>query len=152
MNKLGPNVSREIDGSLATGIDFVRTDITRFGSSVAMFDGLKICFIDEADYISKKAQAALRKPIEKYSSNARFIFAVNDKSKLLPAITSRLMPICFDIDSSNRSEVIGRLRERCKSKLSELSVQYDEKRLNEIVGIYYPDFRAIANHLEFEFA
>jgi DNA polymerase III delta prime subunit len=149
---LGPEDSIEINGSSATGVDFVRQRIEGFASSVALFGGKKICFIDEAEFVSKQAQAALRKVIEKTSCNCRYLFAVNDISKLIPAIQSRLMSICFDIAPADRAEVQKRLTERYETKLSEFGVHHDKQRLNEIVGIYYPDLRSIANHIEFEFA
>jgi len=152
INALGPKSSIEINGSSATGIDFVRDTIVRFASSVAMFGGSKICFIDEAEYVSKNAQAALRCVIERMSCNCRFLFAVNDASKLLPAIRSRLMEICFDIAPADRPEVQRRLIERYEAKLSEHGISYDQERLRQVVGIYYPDLRSIANHLEFYFA
>jgi DNA polymerase III delta prime subunit len=151
INALGPRDSMEINGSSATGIDFVRDKVERFATSVAMFGGQKICFIDEADYVSKNAQAALRYVIEKMSINCRFLFAVNDVSKLLPAIRSRLLEICFDIAPADRHDVQRRLIERYGTKLAEYRIPYDKDRLREIVGIYYPDLRSIANHLEFDF-
>jgi DNA polymerase III delta prime subunit len=54
----------EINGSSETGVEFIRTGIKRFASSVSFKGGVKICFIDEADYLSSSAQAALRKVIE----------------------------------------------------------------------------------------
>jgi replication factor C subunit 3/5 len=152
INELGPDDSIEINGSTATGVDYVRDHIERFASSFSMFGGNKICFIDEAEFMSKSAQAALRKVIEQTSCNCRYLFAVNDISKLLPAIRSRLLAICFDIAPSDRAEMQKRLLDRYERKLPELNVQYDRKRLTEIVGIYYPDLRSIANNIEFEFA
>jgi hypothetical protein len=42
--------------------------------------------------------------------------------------------------------------DRYEKQLSELGIRFDRERLNEILGIYYPDLRSIANHIEFEFA
>ena len=124
----------------------------RFASSVAMFGGLKICFIDEADHVSTPAQAALRKIIEQSSDNCRFLFAVNNVAKLIPAIRSRLVPISFDIAPADRTEVQDRLIDRYERKMAEIGMRVDRQRLTEIVGIYYPDLRSIANNIEFEFA
>jgi hypothetical protein len=49
-------------------------------------------------------------------------------------------------------EVQARLIERYESKLTEVGIKYDERRLKEIVGIYYPDLRSIANQVEYDFA
>ena len=150
MNACGSGM--EVNGSIQTGVEFVRDRIERFAYSVSFNGGMKLCFIDEADYLSKNSQAALRAIVEKSSSNCRFLFAVNDELKIIPAIKSRLMGICFDVAPADRAKVKLRLIERYESKLSELGIEYDSTRLTEIVGIYYPDLRSIANHIEFEFA
>ena len=150
INALGVS-SIEIDGSLATGVDFVRQRIVGFSSSVAFNGGMKLCFIDEADYVSQNAQAALRHVIEESSDNCRYLFAVNNISKLIPAIRSRLLEICFDIAPADRIEVQKRLFGRYERILSEAGISFDRERLTQIVGIYYPDLRSIANHIEFEF-
>jgi len=61
------------------------------------------------------------------------------------------MAICFDISLSDRDEVLNRLRKRYEQKLGELGIAFNAKRLAEIVGIYYPDLREIANRIEYEF-
>jgi hypothetical protein len=62
------------------------------------------------------------------------------------------MEICFDIAPADRIEVKTRLIERYESNLSMNDIAFDRKRLCELVGIYFPDLRSIANHIEFEFA
>src|SRR5262249_31844339 len=54
----------EINGSVLTGIDSVRDRIEPFARSGSILGGQKICLIDEADYLSKNAQASLRYIIE----------------------------------------------------------------------------------------
>jgi replication factor C small subunit len=154
----------ELDGSKETGVDFVRTRVERFASSCAnnywlIDQGLppkrlepKICFIDEADYLSANAQGALRKTIEEHHEYCRFIFAVNDIEKIIPALQSRLKPICFDIAPADRGKVQRRLLTWYAGVLSERGIEYDPQRLHEIVGKWFPDLRAIANQLEFELA
>jgi DNA polymerase III delta prime subunit len=152
INALGPEDSIEIDGSSATGVGYVRDHIQRFSSSLAMFGGTKICFIDETEYVSKSAQAALRKITEDYSDNVRFLIAVNDRLKIIPALRSRLVEICFDVAHADRVEVKSRLIKRYRSCLANNGIAFDEQRLDQLVGIYFPDLRAIANRIEFEFA
>jgi DNA polymerase III delta prime subunit len=151
INALGRDSSLEINGSAATGVDFVRDQIAPFASSVSLFDGIKLCFLDEADYISKNAQGALRKVIEDYSDNCRFFLAANQIEKLIPAIRSRVTEICFDASPTDRNEFEARLIDRYKRTLSELGIAFDQTRLTELVGIYYPDLRSIANQVEYEF-
>lgn len=152
INALGPETSFEINGSSATGVEFVRNEIESYAKAGSLFVGINIIFIDEADYVSKNAQGALRKVIEDYSDNCRFLLAVNDISKVIPALRSRLMEVCFDIAPADRHEVKARLLERYERSLSELGAAFDQKRLIELIAIYYPDLRSIANHVEYEFA
>jgi DNA polymerase III delta prime subunit len=139
------------DGSSVKNADTIRKDITESLS----FMGFKICFLDGADLIPKAAQQALPGVIDKWSDDThytRFLLAVSDLSKIIPEIRSRLMPICFDIERSDRDEVQERLIARYESKLAECGILYDKRRLIEIVGTHYPDLRSIAQKVEFEFA
>jgi DNA polymerase III delta prime subunit len=113
---------------------------------------VKICFIDAADNASRNAQEDLAKVIEDYSDHVRFLFAGNNLSKIIPGIRSRLTEISFDIAESDRADIEDRLIRRLKEKLSDGGICYDGERLRQIVSDNFPDFRAIANQLEFEFA
>ena len=115
--------------------------------------GIKICFIDEADFLSPQAQASLRYIVEKSAPRrSRFLFTANNVNRFSEAICSRMRRICFDIAPSDRAEVIEQLIKRYQEMLPTLGIKHDEKRLREIVGIYFPDLRAIANEFEYEFA
>jgi putative ATPase len=141
----------EVNGSSANGIEYIREKIGPHARSTTVMPCRKVIFIDEADGLTKAAQSTLRYVIEN-KRNARFIFTANDFGKLSEAIQSRMLSICFDISPINRIEVLKRLGERYQSKLTQLGIQYEKDRLSEIMGLYYPDFRAIANHIEYEFA
>jgi hypothetical protein len=52
----------------------------------------------------------------------------------------------------DQATVIERLVARYEIKLPELGISYDPKRLRDLIGIYFPDLRSIANQVEFEFA
>jgi len=57
--------------------------------------GYHLIILDEADFMTGKAQDALRVTIEKYSENARFCFICNYGSKISDAIKSRCTTIYF---------------------------------------------------------
>jgi DNA polymerase III delta prime subunit len=139
------------DGSSVKDADIIRKDIAESLS----FVGFKICFLDGADLIPKAAQQALPGVIDEWSDDThytRFLLAVNDLSKIIPEIRSRLMPISFDIEASDREEVQKRLIERYESKLAEYGIPHDKRRVTEIIGTNYPDLRSIAQKVDFEFA
>jgi replication-associated recombination protein RarA len=140
-----------INGSLETSVEDVRLTIRNFCSSVSLFGKQKIVFIDEADFLSKNAQAGLRKVIEDYSENARFIFTANEIKKMHPALCSRLLLVNFDMTSSQIMQSLSLYKERVFKILSTKYQSVDENRINRIIDMNFPDYRSIANHLEFEF-
>lgn len=140
----------EINGSLQTSVDEIRSTVQNFAHSCSLLDSSKICFIDEAEYLSKNAQAGLRSLIESSSDNCRYIFTANDLSKIHPALCSRLIPICFDMTVTQTQEALDSYVQRLIEKLKQSNPSLNEDRVSRIVQLNYPDFRTIANHLEFE--
>jgi replication-associated recombination protein RarA len=126
--------------------------IMGFASTVSWTrDKAKLCFIDEADALSRREQTTLRPIIENHR-HCRFILAVNNIRTMSEALKSRLNLISFDIAPEEESEAIRRVMERYEQLLRTLAITYDTTSLRKIVGIYFPDFRAIANKIEYEFA
>jgi DNA polymerase III delta prime subunit len=113
--------------------------------------GAKIVLLDRADLVPKGAQQALPSVIDEMY-HCRFLFTVNHLAKIIPEIRSRLMPICFDIEPSDRAEAQGRLIDRYESKLAEYGIEHDKQRLIEIIGTDYSDLRSIAKTIDFELA
>ena len=59
-----------LNASDENGIDMIREKVKGFASS-ATFNPLKVVILDEADFLTQPAQAALRNIIEEYSINTR---------------------------------------------------------------------------------
>ena len=110
---------------------------------------MKVCFIDECEYLSMNAQASLRGLIEE-CDHVRFLLTANDIKKMHPALKSRCLPICFDVGPIEAPEVIARLMPRYQEKLRQLGYEIGPRRLHEILCTSFPDLRAVANRLEFE--
>lgn len=140
----------QINGSLDTKIEIVRTKILNFATSMSLYSHHKICFIDEADFLSKSSQASLRGVIEDTSKNCRYIFTANEISKIHPALCSRMVPICFDMTRMQIEEELKRYKERVIEFLNKSSVKIDPNRISRIIDMNFPDYRTIANKLEFE--
>jgi len=80
----------ELNASDERGIDIVRVKVKDFARTKALGDvPFKIIFLDECDALTKEAQQALRRTMENYTSNCRFILAANYSSKILDPIQSR---------------------------------------------------------------
>jgi DNA polymerase III delta prime subunit len=140
----------EINGSIETSIDVIRNKVSNFSSSVSLFNTHKICFIDEADYLSKSSQAGLRGLIESTSKNCRFIFTANEINKMHPALCSRLLTICFDVTPMQIAEQMILYKTRTLEKLKQRYEYVNDKKIERIIELNYPDYRTIANHIEFE--
>ena len=80
----------ELNASDERGIDVVRNKIKNFARTAPLGDAdFKIIFLDEADSLTSDAQSALRRTMEKYTSNCRFILSCNYSSKIIDPIQSR---------------------------------------------------------------
>ena len=73
------------------GIDVVRNEISAFASTMRFGAnaGFKFIILDECDSMTKDAQFALRRIIEKYTKHTRFCLIGNYVSKVIPALQSR---------------------------------------------------------------
>jgi len=81
---------REMNASDERGIDVVRNQIKQFARTTPLGDAeFKILFLDEADALTTDAQAALRRTMESYAQNCRFILSCNYSSKIIDPIQSR---------------------------------------------------------------
>ncbi|NUE01626.1 replication factor C small subunit [Halorubraceae archaeon YAN] len=79
----------ELNASDERGIDVVRDRIKNFArASFGGFD-YRIIFLDEADSLTSDAQSALRRTMEQFSDNTRFILSCNYSSKIIDPIQSR---------------------------------------------------------------
>jgi hypothetical protein len=71
-------------------------------------------------------------------------------SKIHPALCSRLMPICFDMTAMQIEEELNRYKKRIAEFMNANSVVIDPLRISRIIDTNFPDYRTIANKLEFE--
>lgn len=127
-----------INASDERGIDTIRDKIVDF-ASVNSFNPLKVVILDEADYITSQAQAALRNVMETYSAKTRFILTANYAERIIDPLKSRCQT--FHIEPPTKGDVAKHLA----GILEQEEVEFE---LNDLVGIvktYYPDIRKIIN-------
>ncbi len=107
----GENIKRnflDLNASDARGIDVVRHNIKEFAATLPYDAPFKIIFLDEADALTADAQNALRRIMEDYAENTRFILSCNLSSKIIPPIQSRC--VVFRFKRLSKEEVIERLK------------------------------------------
>jgi replication factor C small subunit len=138
----------ELNGSTNKGDKTMLNDIECFASSISLEGHPKVCFIDEADYMSNSIQAPLRYMIEKFSANTRFLLTANELERLSPAIQSRCMPINFDVFPMDVPNVISRMVSRYHERIDNLGCKAERDKIHKIVSLYFPDLRMISNQLE----
>jgi DNA polymerase III delta prime subunit len=130
-----------INASDKGGVEFVRTELIPFASS-AGFNDLKIVILDEADFITPNAQAALRNAMETFSKHCRFILTCNYVEKIIDPIQSRCQ--VFAITPPTKKDVAVRMVEI----LNEEKIQYAKEDLVLVVNSTYPDIRRTINSLQ----
>ena len=127
-----------INASDENSVDAVRDKIKRYASTVG-FRRWKIIILDEADYLTPNAQAALRNLMETYSKTTRFILTCNYVEKIIDPIQSRCQT--FGITPPNKTDVAKRLVQ----VLEENEVEYDIQDIANIINASYPDIRRAIN-------
>jgi replication factor C small subunit len=131
----------EINASRENNVDNVRNNITSFVSTMP-FGQFKIVLLDEADFLSPNAQAALRGVMEEYSQTARFILTCNYPHKIIPALHSRCQG--FHIEKVDHTEFTA----RAATVLVTEGIEFDLDVLDSYVKATYPDLRKCLNLLQ----
>jgi len=131
-----------LNASDENGIDMIREKVKGFASS-ATFNPIKVVILDEADFLTQPAQAALRNIIEEYSINTRFILTCNYIERLIEPLTSRC-----EIHILKPPSMPDVARHICTNILDVEGVEYDLKNVAMLVKEYYPDIRSVIKNLQ----
>ena len=131
----------EINASRTNSVDDVRDKIVNFVQMIP-FGDFKVVLLDEADYLSPNAQAALRGVMEEYHSTARFILTCNYPNRIIPAIHSRCQG--FHIAKIDQTEFTARVAEILITE----GVTPNLDILDTYVKATYPDLRKCINMVQ----
>ena len=133
----------ELNASDNRGINDVRNLVQSFASSQRLFaKGVKLIILDEADSMTKDAQFALRRIIEKYTKNARFCLICNYVSRIIPALQSR----CTRFRFSPLKEV--QVRSRVEDIVRSEGLDVTPQGLNALLKLGAGDMRKILNIMQ----
>ena len=127
-----------INASDENSVDVVREKVKNFASTLG-FKEMKVIILDECDYITPNAQAALRNLMETFSKNCRFILTCNYVERIIDPIQSRCQS--FQIIPPDRKEVAVHLN----TILTKEGVKSDINDIVTIVNGGFPDLRRVIN-------
>ena len=127
-----------INASDENSVDAVRDKIRGFASSMG-FRKWKVIILDEADYLTPNAQAALRNLMETFSASTRFILTCNFVEKVVDPIQSRCQT--FAITPPSKKDVAKRLNDILTAE----GIEFEMSDLAFTVNSGYPDIRRVLN-------
>ena len=127
-----------INASDENNVDTVRTKVKNFASTIG-FKDTKVIILDECDYITPNAQAALRNLMETFSKHCRFILTCNYVERIIDPIQSRCQS--FQIIPPSRNEVAKHLHKI----LVQENIMDTPEDIKILVESGYPDIRRVIN-------
>jgi replication factor C small subunit len=131
----------EINASRTNSVEDVRDKIVNFVQMIP-FGDFKVVLLDEADYLSPNAQAALRGVMEEYHTTSRFILTCNYPNRIIPALHSRCQG--FHIAKIDQTEFTARVAEILITE----GVTPELDTLDTYVKATYPDLRKCINTVQ----
>ncbi|MDD4330756.1 MAG: replication factor C small subunit, partial [Methanosarcinaceae archaeon] len=133
----------ELNASDERGIEVVRNKIKNFAKTAPIGGAeFKIIFLDEADALTSDAQAALRRTMERFSKNCRFILSCNYSSKIIEPLQSRCAVYRF-----GRLQA-GAIRDRLEFIAKDQGLTVTEEGYEALVYVAQGDMRKAVNSLQ----
>jgi replication factor C small subunit len=132
----------ELNASDERGIDVVRDRIKSFARTSFGGHDYRVIFLDEADALTDDAQSALRRTMEQFSDNTRFILSCNYSSKIIDPIQSRCA--VFRFSPLNDDAVADHLRDIAARE----DLEYTEDGIDALVYASDGDMRRALNALQ----
>jgi replication factor C small subunit len=127
-----------INASDENSVDVMRNKIKDFASSVG-FKPLKVIILDECDFLTPNAQAALRNLMETFSRHCRFILTCNYVEKVIDPIQSRCQ--VFGVTPPSKADVARQV----SLILGMEEIKYDVDKIKILIDSGYPDIRRVIN-------
>ena len=131
-----------INASDENGIDTIRDKVKGFAST-ASFQPIKVVILDEADFLTQPAQAALRNLIEEYSAYTRFILTCNYVERLIEPLQSRCE--LHMLKPPTKGAVAKHI---CTNVLDVEGITYDIQDVVRVINEFYPDIRSVIKVLQ----
>tara|TARA_B100001121_G_scaffold301867_1_gene313534 strand:- start:5499 stop:6404 length:906 start_codon:yes stop_codon:yes gene_type:complete len=130
-----------INASDENSVDAVRFKIRSFAASVG-FKDLKVIILDEADYLTPNAQAALRNLMETFSKHCRFILTCNYVERIIDPIQSRCQS--YKVIPPSKKDIAQHVVKILETE----QCSFDLKDVAMVVNAGYPDIRRVINSVQ----
>ncbi len=142
----------ELNASDTVRMDSVRNAIKDFANQNMIIgdNNLKIIILDEADNIPTQVQQALRRIIEKTSSNVKFILMCNYIDRIIDPIISRCA--VFRFVNLPREKIVERLKKIARLEGLSIPREREEKLFDTLFFISGGDLRKAINVLQMSVA
>jgi len=133
----------ELNASDSRGIDTIRNEVKDFCRTKSFGNmPFKIIFLDESDSLTREAQSSMRRIMEQYAHNTRFILSCNYSSKILDPIQSRCTIFRFKpLEKKDIYKIINNVSDEEK-------LQVDDKAREALVYISNGDVRRLENVMQ----
>ena len=133
----------ELNASDERGINVVRKTVKTFARMRSIGEiPFKIMILDEADNMTRDAQQALRRTMERFTETCRFILIANYSGKIIEPIQSRCAPFRFTYLSREDQDIyVRRIIEKENVKMS-------DDGLDAIFEVCGGDLRKTTNTLQ----
>ncbi len=133
----------ELNASDERGIDVIRNRVKSFARTRPLGDApFKIISLDEADSLTRDAQHALRRTMERYVSSCRFCLICNYSSRIIDPIQSRCAT--FRFPRLDEKELTKRINHIAKKE----QVQLTDEGIQAILYVSGGDMRRAINILQ----
>ena len=134
----------EVNASDDRRLETVRTTIKNIAQSGTIGDApFRMCLLDEMDGMTNDAQNALKRIMERYSSNIRFIITCNDRNKIIFALQSRCANYHFKpLSNEAMFSVLSQILEH------ERITRFDENELSSFIYAMNGDMRRAVTELQ----
>ena len=130
-----------VNASDENNVETVRNKIKMFASSVG-FKDLKVIILDECDFLTPNAQAALRNLMETFSKHCRFILTCNYVERIIDPIQSRCQS--FQIIPPSKKEVAIHTSQILNTE----GISFENEQIETMVNSSYQYIRRIINAVQ----
>lgn len=127
------------------GMDAVREKIDAT-ARLSCFGRYRIFVLEEMEQMSHKAQGSLKRIMEDYHQNARFILTSNEPHKIIRPILSRVQTIM--IEKHDMEQFMTRIINILIAEGVELTDDSSIELVQKYINATYPDFRKTLNTLQ----